>query len=174
MFEGNILFVNVSKTPNVKVIVQNLLNYKNMQPNFQIQSDEDAINQLSQLLNHLTPNPILLILDDVWLGSESLPEKFKFDLPNYKILVTSRTAFPRFKFTYHLKPLDDVDAMTLFHRSASLHDENSYIPAEEDAKKVLCQSVRDIYSLSIYIYTHTPLPKLCFHTWLCLVQKLPL
>ncbi|KAK7834209.1 putative disease resistance protein [Quercus suber] len=70
----NILFVNVSKTPNVKVIVQNLLNYKNMQPNFQIQSDEDAIDQLSQLLNHLRPNPILLILDDVWLGSESLPE----------------------------------------------------------------------------------------------------
>uniref|UniRef100_A0A7N2R1G9 RPW8 domain-containing protein n=1 Tax=Quercus lobata TaxID=97700 RepID=A0A7N2R1G9_QUELO len=121
----------------LEVIVQNLLNYENMQPNFQIQSDEDAINQLSQLLNHLTPNPILLILDDVWLGSESLPEKFKFDLPNYKILFTSRTALSRFKFTYHLKPLDDVDAMTLFHRSASLHDENSYIPVEEDAKKIV-------------------------------------
>ncbi|KAL4632021.1 hypothetical protein ACB092_04G021800 [Castanea dentata] len=126
MFEDNILFVNVSKTPNVKVIVQNLLNYKDVQLNFQIQSDEDAIDQQSQLLNHLSPNPILLILDDVWLGSESLPEKFKFDLPNYKVLVTSRTAFP-----------NDVDAMTLFHRSASLHDENSYIPAEEDAKKIV-------------------------------------
>nr|XP_023889709.1 probable disease resistance protein At5g66900 [Quercus suber]XP_023889710.1 probable disease resistance protein At5g66900 [Quercus suber] len=137
MFEGNILFVNVSKTPNVKVIVQNLLNYKDMKPNFQIQSDEDAIDQLSQLLNHLSPHPILLILDDVWLGSESLPEKFNFDLPNYKILVTSRTAFPRLKFTYHLKPLDNVDAMTLFRHSASLHDENSYIPAEEDAKKIV-------------------------------------
>ncbi|XP_075655805.1 putative disease resistance protein At5g66900 [Castanea sativa] len=137
MFGDNILFVNVSKTPNVKVIVQNLLNYKDMQPTFQIQCDEDAIDQLSQLLNHLSPNPILLILDDVWPGSESLPEKFKFDLPNYKILVTSRTAFPRLQFTYHLKPLDDVDAMTLFHHSASLHDENSYIPAEEDAKKIV-------------------------------------
>ena len=147
MFEGNILFVNVSKTPNVKVIVQNLLNYKDMQPNFQIQSDEDAIDQLSQMLNHLRPNPILLILDDVWLGSESLPEMFKFDIPNYKILVTSRTAFPRFKFTYHLKPLDYVDAMTLFRHSASLHDGSSYVPAEEDVKKVLCQSVRDIKSL---------------------------
>ena len=146
MFEDNILFVNVSKTPNVKVIVQNLLNYKDMQPNFQIQSDEDAIDQLSQMLNHLRPNPILLILDDVWLGSESLLEMFKFDLPNYKILVTSRTAFPRFKFTYHLKPLDDVDAMTLFRHSASLHDGSSYVPAEEDVKKVLCQSVRDIKS----------------------------
>ena len=117
MFEKNILFVNVSKTPNVKVIVQNfffffrnkqnLFNYKDMQPKFQIEKDEDAINQLSQLLNHITPNPILLILDDVWLGSEPfLPEKFKFDLPNYKILVTSRTAFPRFEFTYHLKLLE--------------------------------------------------------------------
>ena len=104
MFENNILFVNVSKTPNVKVIVQNLFNYKNMQPEFQIQSDDDAIHELSKLLNHIGPNPILLILDDVWLGSEPfLPENFKFDLPKYKILVTSRTAFPRFEFTYHLK-----------------------------------------------------------------------
>uniref|UniRef100_A0A7N2LYM7 RPW8 domain-containing protein n=1 Tax=Quercus lobata TaxID=97700 RepID=A0A7N2LYM7_QUELO len=78
IFENNILFVNVSKTPNVK-----------------------------------------------------------FDLPNYKILVTSRTAFPRFKFTYHLKPLDDVDAMTLFRHSASLHDGSSYVPAEEDVKKIV-------------------------------------
>ena len=78
-----------------------------MQPKFQIEKDEDAINQLSLLLNHITPNPILLILDDVWLGSEPfLPEKFKFDLPNYKILVTSRTACPRFEFTYHLKLLE--------------------------------------------------------------------
>ena len=81
MFENNILFVNVSKTPNVKVIVQKLYKYKKMQPEFLIQSDDDAIDQLSQLLNHITPNPILLILDDVWLGSEYLPEKFKFDLP---------------------------------------------------------------------------------------------
>ena len=83
---------------------QNLFNYKDIQPKFQIEKNEDAINQLSQLLNHITPNPILLILDDVWLGSEPfLPENFKFDLPKYKILVTSRTAFPRFEFTYHLK-----------------------------------------------------------------------
>nr|POE89724.1 putative disease resistance protein [Quercus suber] len=110
IYKENILFVNFSKTPNVK---------------------------LPQLLNHIGPNPILLILDDVWLGSESLPEKFKFNIPKYKILVTSRTAFPRFnKFTYHLKPLNDVDAMTLFRHSASLQDGSSYIP-EEDVKKIV-------------------------------------
>ncbi|KAK7848815.1 putative disease resistance protein [Quercus suber] len=136
IYKENILFVNFSKTPNVKVIVQKLFDYKHCQPKFQIQSDEEAIEQLPQLLNHIGPNPILLILDDVWLGSESLPEKFKFNIPKYKILVTSRTAFPRFnKFTYHLKPLNDVDAMTLFRHSASLQDGSSYIP-EEDVKKV--------------------------------------
>ena len=114
-----------------------------MQPKFQIQSDEDAIDQLSHLLNHIRPNPILLILDDVWLGSESIPEKFKFDIPDYKILVTSRTAFPRFEFTYHLEPLNDEDAMTLFRHSASLKEGSTYIPPEEDIKKVLC--LFDIY-----------------------------
>ena len=158
--------------------MQNLFNYKNMQPEFLIQSDDDAFYQLPQLLNHITPNPILLILDDVWLGSEYLPEKFKFDLPNYKILVTSRTAFPRFnKFTYHLKPLNDVDAMTLFRRSASLHDGSSYIPAEEDVKKVLCQLVtciylyiclrvryiddNTIYTCQNYVFIHTHTYKIC-------------
>ena len=124
----------------MKVIVQNLFDYKCFRPEFLIQSDEDAIEQLPQLLNHIGPNPILLILDDVWLGSESLPEMFKFNIPKYKILVTSRTAFPRFEFTYHLDVLNDVDAMTLFCHSASLQDGSSYIPAEEDIKKVPFQS----------------------------------
>ncbi|KAK7851193.1 putative disease resistance protein [Quercus suber] len=146
MFTNNILFVNVSKTPNVKVIVQNLFSYKGIQPKYQIQSDEEAIYLLPLMLKHIGPNPILLILDDVWLGSEFLLEKFKFNIPNYKILVTSRTAFPRFKHTYNLKQLNEVDAMNLFCRSAFLQDESSYIP-EEDIKKVLGES--DIY---IYIY----------------------
>ncbi|XP_050291610.1 probable disease resistance protein At5g66900 [Quercus robur] len=135
-YKENILFVNVSQTPNVKVIVQNLFDYKYFRPEFLIQSDEDAIEQLPQLLNHIGPNPILLILDDVWLGSESLPEKFKFNIPKYKILVTSRTAFPRFEFTYRLDVLNDVDAITLFCHSASLQDGSSYIPTEEDMKKI--------------------------------------
>ncbi|XP_075653174.1 putative disease resistance protein At5g66900 isoform X1 [Castanea sativa] len=136
MFTNNILFVNVSKTPNVKVIVQNLFSYKGIRPKYQIQSDDDAIYQLPQMLNHIGPNPILLILDDVWLGSEFLLEKLKFNIPNFKILVTSRTAFPRFKHTYNLKQLNDVDAMTLFCYSAFLQDESSYIP-EEDIKKIV-------------------------------------
>ena len=122
----------------MKDIVQILLSHKGLQPKFEIQSDEDAIEQLQQLLEHIGSDPIMLILDDVWLGSESLPEKFGFKIPNHKIMVTSRTAFPRFKFTYNLNPLNDKDAMTLFRHSASLQDGCSNIP-KEDIKKVLCQ-----------------------------------
>ena len=156
-FEDNILFVKVSQTPNMMLIVQNLFSYKGIQPDFQIQTEEDAINQLPQLLYQIGSNPILLILDDVWIGSESLPEKFKFDIPNYKILVTSRTAFPRFEFTYNLKPLNEVDAMELFCNSASLQGGSSNIP-EEDIKKVLCQSV---------IYMH----EICLNFYFCLLVR---
>ncbi|KAK7821556.1 putative disease resistance protein, partial [Quercus suber] len=109
-------------------------------------SDEDAINQLEHLFNQIGPTPILLILDDVWPGSESLIEKFKFDIPDYKIMVTSRTAFPRFNSKYNLEPLDHEDAMSLFrHHSAYLQDESSYIP-DEYIEKVLFYCVKLCYS----------------------------
>ncbi len=120
------------------VIVQRLFHHlSDQEPEFQ--SDEDAINQLRELLTQIGPDPILLILDDVWSGSEFHLDKFKFDMPNYNLMVTSRTTFLGFSFTYNLKPLNDEDAMTLFHRSASLQDGSSHIPVE-DIKKVLCQS----------------------------------
>ncbi|KAB1199706.1 hypothetical protein CJ030_MR0G015476 [Morella rubra] len=130
-YKDNILFVSVSKSPNLKVIVRNLFCRKvAREPEFQ--SDEEAINQLQQLLNQIKQeNPILLILDDVWPGSESLLDKFKFPIPNYKILVTSRTAFPRFSSRYQLKPLNEEDAMKLFRHSAILEDGSQEIPNED-------------------------------------------
>jgi hypothetical protein len=110
----------------------------------EFQSDEDAINHLQELPKQVGSDPMLLILDDVWPGSEPLLEKFKFHMPKSKILVTTRTAFPRFSFTYNLKPLNAEDAMALFRYSASLKDGTSCIP-DEDIEKVHCQSV---------IYTH--------------------
>ena len=139
----NIFFVNVSKNPNLKVIVQRLFSHKSDEL-LEFLSDEDAINQLEHLFNQIGPTPILLILDDVWPGSESLIEKFRFDIPDYKIMVTSRTAFPRFNSKYNLELLDHEHAMSLFHHhSAYLQDESSYIP-EEYIEKVFC--------LYIYIY----------------------
>ena len=106
----------------------------------EFQSDEDAINQLEVLLTQIGSSPILLILDDVWSGSEFRLEKFKIDIPKFNILVTSRTTLPEFSFTYDLKPFNDEDAMTLLRHSASLQDGRSNIPVEV-IKKVLCQSV---------------------------------
>ena len=133
----NIFFVNVSKNPNLKVIVQRLFSHKSDEL-LEFLSDEDAINQLEHLFNQIGPTPILLILDDVWPGSESLIEKFRFDIPDYKIMVTSRTAFPRFNSKYNLELLDHEHAMSLFHHhSAYLQDESSNIP-EEYIEKVFC------------------------------------
>ncbi|KAG2724564.1 hypothetical protein I3760_01G023900 [Carya illinoinensis] len=137
-FEKNIFFVTVSKTPNLKVIIQKLLRKDDRSPAFQ--SDEDAIHQLEQMLLVLVKQNkrILLILDDVWSGSESLLEKFAFPLSNYKILVISRTAFPGIRFKYKLKPLNDDDAMKLFRHSAGLQDgSSSYIPDGEMVKKIV-------------------------------------
>ena len=79
---------------------------------------------------------------------------FKFDIPNYKIIVTSRTAFPRFKnFRYNIKPLNKKDAMTLFCHSASPIN----IP-EEYIRKVLFQFMIYIrvcaraWNVLIYLY----------------------
>ncbi|XP_022775224.1 probable disease resistance protein At5g66900 [Durio zibethinus] len=134
-FKDNIFYVTVSKAPNMEVILQKLLQVNDHRmPEFQ--SEEDALNHLERNLTQMATDPILLILDDVWSGSESLVEKLMFSLPDYKILVTSRFAFPRFDSTYILKPLNDDNAMTLFHHSAFSQNGNPYIP-EDLVNKVM-------------------------------------
>uniref|UniRef100_A0A2N9J8B4 TIR domain-containing protein n=1 Tax=Fagus sylvatica TaxID=28930 RepID=A0A2N9J8B4_FAGSY len=136
-FKDKIFYVPVSNTLNLTAIVHRLYLYiKGRVPNFNFESDDDAMHQLWQLLKPYESDPILLILDDVCSGSEYRLQKFKFDMPNYNILVTSRTTIPGFSFVYDLKPLNDEDAMTLFHRSAFLQDGSSHIPVE-DIKKIV-------------------------------------
>ncbi|XVF61879.1 hypothetical protein PTKIN_Ptkin08bG0169800 [Pterospermum kingtungense] len=128
-FKDNIFYVTVSKAPNMGVILRKLLGLKDHgMPEFQ--NEEDALNQLEQTLRRKATNPILLILDDVWSGSEYLVDKLNFTLPDYKILVTSRFDFPRFESRYCLKPLNDDDAMTLFRHSAFLQNGNDDIPED--------------------------------------------
>ncbi|KAL4594437.1 hypothetical protein ACB092_12G020800 [Castanea dentata] len=118
-FKDNFFFVPVSKILNLMVIVQRLFHHIcGQEPEFQ------------RTVDKIGSSPILLILDDVWSGSEFRLEKFKFDMPKYNILVTSRTIFSEFSFTYNLKSLNDEDATTLLRHSASLQDGNSRIPVE--------------------------------------------
>ena len=99
--------------------------------------DEDAIKRLGILLRKIEGSPLLLVLDDVWPGSEALIEKFQFQMSDYKIVVTSRVAFPKFGTPYVLKPLAHEDAMTLFRHHALLEKSSSHIPDKEIVQKVL-------------------------------------
>ncbi|KAE8672657.1 pentatricopeptide repeat-containing protein [Hibiscus syriacus] len=126
-FNYNIFYFNVSKSPNLEVILKRLLHVMDPSGVPEFRSEEDGLNQLKHKLENLAMNCMLLVLDDVWSGCITLVDKLMFNLPNYKILVTSRSAFRRFD-TYYLKPLDDDYAMTLFHRSAFLQNDTRCIP----------------------------------------------
>ncbi|KAJ4849488.1 hypothetical protein Tsubulata_030306 [Turnera subulata] len=135
-FEDNMFFITVSKSADVKIIVKQLFQHKGYPVNG-FRSDEDAVNRLEQLLRQIGPRPILLVLDDVWPDSEDLLDKFNFRIPNYKILVTSRSAFPRFKSSYRLETLKYEDAMNLFRESAGLQDDTSYIVDDDVVNKAV-------------------------------------
>lgn len=125
-----------SKTPKLKIIVERLFEHLGYEvPKFP--NDEEAINQLGLLLWKLKGRPVLMVLDDVWPDSEDLVEKFKFYLGDYKLLVTSRVAFPRFGSPCVLKPLIHQHAMTLFRHYALLDSNSLNIPDEDVVQKVL-------------------------------------
>lgn len=115
------------------------------------QSDEDAVNHLGRLLKNSPPAPMLLVLDDVWSGLESLLDKVVFkNMPEFKVLVTSRYEFPSFGSTYPLPLLKDEDAMTLFSRSAFLEGGSSYVPDEDVVAKVLLHCYTTIFGFSCF------------------------
>ncbi|KAG5535659.1 hypothetical protein RHGRI_023426 [Rhododendron griersonianum] len=127
MFKENIFFVTAPKVPSLKVVIENLFEHRGFRvPEFQ--TDEEAIYQLERMLKQIGPNPLLLVLDDVWSGWESLIEDLTTQIPEIKILVTSRFVFPRFESTYRLKLLSDEDAMALFCHSAFPQDGRSSVP----------------------------------------------
>ncbi|KAE9614333.1 putative winged helix-turn-helix DNA-binding domain, leucine-rich repeat domain, L [Lupinus albus] len=135
-FGKNILFVTFSKMAKLEIIVERLFEHCGYQvPEFQ--SNEDAINELGFLLRIIGESPILLVLDDVWPGSEPLIEKFKFQLSDYKILVTSRVAFPKLGTPYILKPLRHEEAMALFHHIALFEGSKSIFPDEDLVRKIV-------------------------------------
>ena len=101
------------------------------------------MEHLKILLNKIGETaPILLVLDDVWDGSESLVRNLVLQRPEYKILVTSRYELkgfgpPDFAYPYRLIPLNDKDAMTLFCHWVG--NGNSGI-SDKTVKEVCCQN----------------------------------
>jgi len=98
--------------------------------------DMDVVKNFRSLLNKIRETgPVMLVLDNVCPGSESLIDDFQVQVPDCKILITSRVEFPRFSSLF-LKPLRDDDAVTLFCRFALPNDATSYVPAEKYVKQV--------------------------------------
>lgn len=132
-YKENIFFIAVSKSPNLKTIISRMFKHKHGRvPEFQ--SEDDAVNQLEDLLRR-TKSPMLLVLDDIWFHSEHVVEKFQFQIPDYKILLTSRSVFLRFDH-YPLMGLDRDDSMILFRDAAYLAPEDAEIPGK-DVNKVI-------------------------------------
>ncbi|BFG32052.1 hypothetical protein CerSpe_183260 [Prunus speciosa] len=132
IFKNNIFFVRVSKRPNLSVIVRKLyqqIEHKSSQIP-ELQEDTIALKWLQVFLKETGQHPSLLVLDDVWPGSEPILDKFdNFKTSNYKILVTSRSEFPTFGSPYYLQSINDEGTMTLSHHSRaysfeSLDDED--------------------------------------------------
>ncbi|XP_010263939.1 PREDICTED: probable disease resistance protein At5g66900 [Nelumbo nucifera] len=121
-FKDHIYFSSISSSPNLKVTMQRLFEMVNGFPSPEFQDEDDAY--------------------DVW--SEPVLQKLLFRrLDEYKMLVTSRTAFQSFDSVYHLKTLRNIDAVTLFYlHSAFLQGEygNNDQPPAELLEKVLCSS----------------------------------
>ncbi|XP_042475769.1 putative disease resistance protein At5g47280 [Macadamia integrifolia] len=136
----NILFLTVSSTPNLKVIVKTLLEQIGGQLLESDLSEEDAIKQLQYLLKERVPKPILLVLDDVW--DEPVIDKLSFRIEGYKMLVTSRELFKIYNVEshskYHLGTLSEEDAMTLFRHAALPQDgTENYLPDEDLLNKIV-------------------------------------
>jgi hypothetical protein len=138
-FGENLLFITVSETPNLKNIVQKMFQDCEYEvPYLEDDDDDDAVRNLRSLLKKIGEScPVMLVLDNVCQGSESFVEAFKVQVPDCKILITSRVKFPRFRTSF-LKPLRVDDAVTLFRHFALTNDgeRGTYLPDEEYVQQV--------------------------------------
>ncbi|XP_004288077.1 PREDICTED: probable disease resistance protein At5g66900 [Fragaria vesca subsp. vesca] len=135
-FKNNIFFFTVSKKSNFNLIVQGLHQRKSTDvPSFP--DEATAVKWLHKFLKE-EDVPVLLVLDDVWSESKSILETFdEVKMPNFKILVTSRSQFPGYGSLYHLQSLNDIDAMKLLRHSASLGDGSFNFQWNRLAKKIV-------------------------------------
>jgi hypothetical protein len=134
---GKIYCSTVSKTANLKNIVHKLFRRCGHDEPCLV-DDEDAAKQLSCLLKKIREScPVTLVLDNVCPGIESFVETLQVQVPDCKILITSRVVFPRFE-TSSLRPQSIDDVVTLFCRFALPNDgkKGTYVPDEQYVQQV--------------------------------------
>ncbi|KAK4262265.1 hypothetical protein QN277_027847 [Acacia crassicarpa] len=122
-FKENIFFATFSKTPHMKIIVEKLFEHFG-QPKPEFQGNEDPVYKMRNLLEQKAgESPVILVLDDVYRGSEDLVKKFNIPISNLKILATSRAKLNLEScITHRLEKLPHEDSMTLFRHYAELND----------------------------------------------------
>ncbi|PWA98486.1 NB-ARC domains-containing protein [Artemisia annua] len=131
----NIYFATISETPNLKIVIKDLLQNNQGGPQDFV-NDDEAINKWGRFLVNSKAGA-LLVLDDVW--SDTIIKRFKFNLRGYTILVTSRSTYKQFE-TYQLQHLSDEDSTNLFCHSAfsEVGSEHANIPDDLVEKLVKC------------------------------------
>ncbi|KAI3704677.1 hypothetical protein L1987_74904 [Smallanthus sonchifolius] len=124
IFDNNILYVTISTQTSLESIAHDLFKHYGI-PNRDFKSKEDTKNQIENLIKQKGSGKMLLVLDDVWSKSKYIVEDLKFEIPEFKILVTSRSLIRKFiSTTYNLSLLNDDDAKILFCHSAFPCDGN--------------------------------------------------
>ncbi|XP_010028294.2 probable disease resistance protein At5g66900 [Eucalyptus grandis] len=134
---NNIMFVRVSRKPNLIDIVQQMYQHNSLKAP-EIEAEDGAFSCLEQLLNRIGQDPVLLVLDDVWGKWESILKKFVCNsIKDYKIVVTSRYEFPYFRPVHHLKPLTHNEAVKLFRESVAVDDGSMDAPDDETLDQIV-------------------------------------
>ncbi|XP_039157804.1 probable disease resistance protein At5g66900 isoform X2 [Eucalyptus grandis] len=134
---NNIMFVRVSRKPNLIGIVQQMYQHNGFEAP-EIEAEDGAFSCLEQLLNRIGQDPVLLVLDDVWAEWESILKKFVSNgIKDYKIVVTSRYEFPYFRPVHHLKPLTHNEAVKLFRESVAVDDGSMDAPDDETLDQIV-------------------------------------
>ncbi|KAK1440718.1 hypothetical protein QVD17_06549 [Tagetes erecta] len=131
IFGDNILYVTVSTETSLKSIARNLFKHYDIN-DFDFTSEEDAKNQIENLIKQKGSGKMLLVLDDVWPSTASVIQDLKFQLPGYKILVTTRFSFPQCDSMYKLSFLKPEYAKPLFCRSVFPSDQNPMYNVRDD------------------------------------------
>ncbi|XP_076954338.1 putative disease resistance protein At5g66900 [Bidens hawaiensis] len=111
-FGDNILYLTVSAEASLMSLAKSLFIHYGIN-NYEIRSEQDAKNQIKNLIKRRGSGQVLLVLDDVW--PESRIQDLMLPTPGFKILATSRFLFKQFNpTTYELNLLSRERAKALF------------------------------------------------------------
>eukprot|EP01018_Ginkgo_biloba_P002521 Gb_38649 [translate_table: standard] len=112
-FKGKIIFETVSQSPKLKGLLERMWEKIVREPRPDFHNVEDARIQLQRRLRQMEPQPILVVLDDVW--SKKHLEKLLFKAEGCKTLITTRfNSLVRSTYQYDLQLLREPDALSLF------------------------------------------------------------